>query len=215
MSEKKKNSWKLKIPHPPPLHHFSNGPFLGLHNRRFMSFMSQARRTRTWHLFRASRKMPRSPRFAHKAPVMQAISTSPDSLKPHIFLPGFVPKSFWKAASKKCRFWSLIHWLSVGKRLTRVKICAGSCRTWTKFISQIWMNLSSSPLVTASKQTITNIDIAVHKTKKMNAGQLVPRVLSYPLRRAGRREPWERRWMRGWQYDIGLIYYRPIFRLTK
>ena len=34
--------------------------------------MSQARRTRHF-AFRASRKMPRSPRLDHKAPVMQAI----------------------------------------------------------------------------------------------------------------------------------------------
>ena len=76
-----------------------------LHNRRFMSqarptrhFARSVKRVRSarrgeenaWHSFRAWRKMPRSPRLAHKGPVMQATILDKINGKPRPPLP---PKS--------------------------------------------------------------------------------------------------------------------------
>ena len=47
--------------------------------------MSQARRTR--HFARSAKRVPRSPRLAHKVPVMQATKREKDECKKLNFLP--------------------------------------------------------------------------------------------------------------------------------
>ena len=52
----------------PAFPHFPSAPFF-----------NENPASRTSHSFHASRKMPRSPRLAHKAPVMQAVTIFPKS----------------------------------------------------------------------------------------------------------------------------------------
>ena len=76
-----------------------------LHNKRFMSqgergILSEARNERK--ALDKGRKMPRSPRVAHKAPVMQARNLPSDicSTKNNIPFPLFHSRGVWHSARK-------------------------------------------------------------------------------------------------------------------